>query len=120
VYSLNGVTVPEWLVMTPAEEIDPTTFAHEANAEIRREIVRKVGIERLVAKLGATTVDAKDDYELVMVPLGGDTGDWPYLKMKNPSIGTYHMEAVFRECRTVQAALNFRNGGEMRHLAPLT
>jgi hypothetical protein len=54
------------------------------------------------------------------VDLKGTTGLWPYLKMRNPSIGVYHMEAVKKSCRTVHEALVFRNGGEFEHIAPLT
>jgi hypothetical protein len=121
-YALNGVRVPRWLVETPAEQIDPTAFAKEANVEVRREIVRKIGVERLCQKLGSKMLDKSADgmYELHLVPLGAEVGEWPYLKMRNPSIGVYHMEAVSQECRTVQQALNFRNGGVLEHLAPLT
>ena len=122
IHALNGVAVPEWLAMTPAEELDPLQFSKIENAEVRREFVRKVGVERLCEKLGTKVLDKSDDgmYELHAVDLKGETGEWPYLKMKNPSIGVYHMEAVAKECRTVKAALAFRNGGEFEHLAPLT
>jgi hypothetical protein len=121
-WRINGVAVPEWLVMTPAEELNPLDFAKQDNAEVRREFVRKIGVERLCAKLGTTVLDRSADgmYELHLVPLGGATGEWPYLKMRNPSIGVYHMEAVERGCKTVADALRFRNGGEMTHLAPIS
>ena len=120
VWALNGVRVPRWLVETPAEQIDPLAFSKEENAQIRREIVRKVGVERLCAKLGSKILDQRGDYELHLINLGGATGSWPYLKMKNPSIGVYHMEAVAKECSTVEQALAFRNGGDLIHIVPLT
>jgi hypothetical protein len=122
VYALNGVIVPAWLVETPAEDLDPATFATIENAEVRREFVRKVGVERLCQKLGTKVLDRSADgmYELHLVDLKGTTGLWPYLKMRNPSIGVYHMEAVEKSCRTVHEALVFRNGGEFEHIAPLT
>ena len=46
-----------------------------------------------------------------MIDLKGETGKWPYLKMKNPSIGCYHLECVAQECKTVQEAINFRASG---------
>ena len=121
-YFLNGVLVEPWLVETPADKLDPLLFAQQENAEVRREFVRKIGVERLCTKLGTQVLDRSDDgmYELHLVDLKGATGPWPYLKMRNPSIGVYHMEAVAKECRTVKAALAFRNGGEFQHLAPLT
>jgi hypothetical protein len=121
-YALNGVHVPEWLVMTPAEEIDPQAFARESNVEVRREIVRKIGVERLCEKLGSKVLDKSADgmYELHLVNLGDEVGEWPYLKMLNPSIGVYHMEAVEQGITTVEAALNFRNSGPFEHLSPVT
>ena len=117
VWSLNGIKVPQWLVETRAEEIDCNEFAKIENAEIRREFIRKVGIERMAMKLGAKTLDKEGEiYELLEIDLRGDTGKWPYLKMLNPSIGTWHLECVSKECKTVQQALNFRNGTDQRPL----
>ena len=108
VYALNGVRVPGWLAEEKAEEIDPARFAKIDNVEIRREFVRKVGVERIVQEMGGQRLDAVGDYELIEVDLGGSTGRHPYLKMLNPSIGVWHLECVERTCRTVQQALNFR------------
>jgi len=108
IHALNGVRVPGWLAEQKAEEIDPIQFAKIENVEIRREFVRKVGIERIVQALGGKRIDAAGNYELLEVDLGGSTGKHPYLKMLNPSIGVWHLECVDRTCRTVQQALNFR------------
>lgn len=108
-FFLNGVAVDEALVMTPPEKIDPLTLLKEKNAEIRREIVRKVGIERVVSKLGAETIDKRGDYELLLLDLQ-DGRKREYLKMKNPSIGVIHVEGVPPGTKTVAAALAWRNG----------
>jgi len=92
-YSLNGVRVPKEIVMTPAEQLDPTLILKEKNAEVRREIVRKIGVERVCQKLGAKVIDKEGDYELLNLDLG-ENRIRPYLKMKNPSIGVYHIEGV--------------------------
>ncbi len=121
IHALNGVRVPEWLVETKAARLDARQFAELDNAEVRREFVRKVGIERIVTELGAEVLDRRGDYELLSVDLGGRTGKWPYLKMRNPSIGVWHLEAVVKECATVEQALNWRNGGgAFEHIAPMT
>ena len=115
IYMLNGVNVPEWLVMTPVEEMEATKFAEIKNVEVRREFIRKIGIEHLVDELDCELLDKQDDYELVLIDLGGDTGKWPYLKMKNPSLeNTWHIEAVGEECKTVEDALKFRNGSDLK------
>lgn len=54
-------------------------------------------------------VDQDGDYELLWLGLE-DGRTRPYLKMKNPSIGVYHIEGVHPTCRTVRQALNWRNG----------
>jgi hypothetical protein len=109
IYSLNGVSVPEWLVNTAWDKIDCRSILKEVNAEVRREIVRKVGIERICSELGAQCIDKVGDYELLLLNLQ-DGRNRPYLKMLNPSIGAYHIEGVHPDCKTVEAALNFRNG----------
>lgn len=35
-----------------------------------------------------------------------------YLKMRNPSVGVWHLEAVHPSCATVQQAKNYRAGGQ--------
>ena len=111
IYSLNGVSVPKELAVTPAGQLKTDFFKKETNAEVRAQFVRKYGIERM-RSLGKV-VDKQDrhDYELI------DMGDIfesveyaPYLKMVNPSTGTVHMEGVHPDCRTVEQALNWRAG----------
>jgi len=109
-WRLNGVSVPKWLGKTKAEKIDPVRFAKLDNVELRREFIRKVGIERIVDKCETQQVDSVGNYELLKINLGGRTGFWPYLKMKNPSIGVFHLEAVPLETESVTEALKWRNG----------
>ena len=108
-YFLNGVRVTREIVETPATVLDPRLILHEENAEVRREIVRKVGIERVCAGLGARTVSREGDYELLLLDLQ-DGRRRPFLKMLNPSIGVYHVEGVHPDCKTVRQALAWRNG----------
>ena len=112
VYALNGVRVPAQLVDTPAEDLDAGWLMREKNAEVRRELVRKIGIEKICKDLHAVVIDSMGEYELLALDLG-DGRRRPYLKMKNPSIGVYHIEGVHPECHTVCDALNWRN-----HLTP--
>jgi hypothetical protein len=109
VWSLNGVRVSKEIAETPAGELDPKMVLTEKNAEVRREIVRKIGVERVCKKLGAKVMDRKGEiYELLNLDLG-ENRIRPYLKMVNPSTGTYHIEGVSPECNSVEMALNWRN-----------
>jgi hypothetical protein len=110
-YCLNGVRVSKELVTTRAEELDPKLILTEQNAGVRREIVRKIGIERVCMKLGAECVDKKLNYELLLLDIG-DNRKRPYLKMINPSIGVFHIEGVPPEIKSVDQALRWRNQSE--------
>ena len=114
---LNGVHVPESVVFTPAEKLEPGIILTEKNAEIRREIIKKIGIERVCQKLGAEIVDKSGDgmYELLTLTIG-DGNKRPYLKMRNPSIGVYHIEGVPVGIKTVEEALQFRKPLEMKKI----
>jgi hypothetical protein len=91
-YFLNDVHVPREIVETPARELDPRLMLREQNAQA----------------LGAECIDRQGDYELLLLDLQ-DGRMRPYLKMKNPSVGVYHIEGVAPECRTVAEALAWRN-----------
>lgn len=106
---LHSVPVPWWLAELPEERLDPRWLVSIANAQIRREFVRKVGIERICHSLGAQCIDRRGEYELLFLDLG-DGRRRPYLKMLNPSSGTWHMEGVHPSCTTVLEALTWRNG----------
>ena len=112
-FCLNGVHVSEEIATTPAARLDPSLILHERNVDARREIIRKVGIERVCASSNAQCVDRWDDYELLMLDLR-DGRVRPFLKMKNPSVpGIYHIEGVAPECRTVAEALAWRNQSDI-------
>jgi hypothetical protein len=114
-WSLNGVRVPKEIAETPWNKIDCSVILKETNAEIRREIVRKVGIERICQQLNARCADKINNYELLLLDLG-DNRKRPYLKMLNPSIGVFHIEGVPLECDTVEKALNSRKPKELRDI----
>lgn len=108
---LHGVQVTRQIVETPAEELDPRLLLKERNAEVRREIVRKIGIERASQRLTTKILDRQGDYELLNLDLG-DGRSRPYLKMRNPSLGVWHIEGVAPHITTVQQAINWRAGHE--------
>ena len=110
VWALNGVRVTKEIAETPAEKLNSKLILEEKNAEVRREIVRKIGIEKVCKDLNAKIIDRWEDYELLELDLQ-DGRKRPYLKMKNPSIKTYHIEGIAPNIKTVQEALVWRNRG---------
>ena len=111
VYALNGVCVPEAIVMTPADKLDAKLILTETNAEIRREILRKITIERFMKFAQPKVLEEKGVYKLLEITgLPDRMPRMVYLQMINPSIGTFHLEGVHPDCKTVQDAINWRAG----------
>ena len=120
-YALNGIVVPKEIALLKPEEITKDIILKQENADIRREIVRKLSSEQLINVLDAKVLDKKTielkhqklEYELLNIDLG-DKRIRPYLKMINPSINTVHVEGVHPDCKTVLDALKYRNdSGEL-------
>ena len=123
IYSLNGVAVPEFLAVTPAEEIDLEEYNKLENADVKAEFVRKVGIERFMdrGKLldsyknydkGSHQWWYKSEYEIYdMASMFEGLDLAPFLKMKNQTTDIFHMEGVSPDCKTVGDALKERFGG---------
>jgi hypothetical protein len=120
-YSLNGIRVPARFAETPAEQLDPKEFSRITNAEIRREFVRKVGIERIFWAHESKLIDGPTErndsiYELHLLNIGTENPR-EFLKMQNASrhlhghlADVWHIEGVPPGTRTVEEALAFRNG----------
>ena len=109
VWALNSVRVSREIAETPGNKLDARLLLKEANAEVRREVVRKIGIERVCSDLRAKELDASGDYSLLSLDMG-DGRYRPYLKMRNPSSIGVHIEGVHPDCDSVEKALNWRNG----------
>jgi len=109
VWALNGVRMQPEYIMTPAEDLTPETVLSETNADIRRELLKKVGIERMLSALPHRQLDKRGDYELLSLRLSDQVPDARYLKMLNPSIGVWHMEGAWPDDDTVEKCLNRRN-----------
>lgn len=112
IYALNGVRMKPEHVLTPAEKLVPSEILAETNVEIRRELIRKVGIERMMNVMPHKSLDVRGNYSLLSVKLSDEIEDARFLKMLNPSVGCWHMEGVAPECATVQQALNWRASGK--------
>jgi hypothetical protein len=109
IFALNGVRVSQVQAETPGEKMTPESVLAETNVDIRRELIRKVGIERMLAKLPHKEIAIRGNYRLLSVKLSDEVTDARFLKMQNPSVGCFHLEGVAPECDTVEKALNWRN-----------
>lgn len=133
IWALHGTLVPEELVMTPAEKLNPAKLATYTNAEVRKEFVKKIGVGRLesmgklidenkgslrsiatggiVQKKGSGS--RYSDYKLIdmakVIDSEADSDFYaPYLFMTCISDGERHAEGVHEDCHTVEDALNWR------------
>jgi hypothetical protein len=115
-YVLNGCVVPNWLVEKRDTEIDPQEVLKLNNAQQRAEGVKKIGIERFWHKCCKKVLDKVGEYELGLIPIDGTGKNLrPYLKMHNPSCpDVWHVEGCEPSCKTVQEALNWRNGTDLK------
>ena len=110
-YKLNGVTVTK--EQAEAETFSKEEILNEKNADVRRELIRKIGIEKAMDILGAKVIDTYKSkiggkYELLSINYD-DRGERPYLRMTNPSMNLVHIEGVRPNTKTVKEAICYRN-----------
>ena len=97
-------------VTTPPDKLRTEIILQERNVDIRRELLRKVGLDRVI-KYGKV-VNTQGNYKLIdMSPIfhGSGIEYAPYLLMQSPSTGMQHLEGVSPQCRTVEQAINWRS-----------
>ena len=101
------------MVTTPSDQLTPKQVLGVENAEHRRELIRKVGVERLLKDLPHKILDQQGTmYQLLSIQFSEDLPDARVLKMRNPSIGVWHLERVENDIKTVKQALHWRNQDE--------
>lgn len=115
---LNSIRVNEKIVLHP-EKLTKEEIIGEKNVDVRREMLRQIGMDRFCALTNPKVLDKQGDYELLSIDLSDILKDCRYLKMKNPSIGIYHVEGVERECATVEQAINWRAGDIKKQWKPI-
>ena len=110
----------KWIT-TPPEQLIAQDILAIPNVDLRREMIRKKGIEQLLDGLFHRILDTQGNYTLYAVLLGRDINSaCNFLKMLNPSIGVWHMEGVPNNIRTVREALLWRNNGWFEHAEDIT
>jgi hypothetical protein len=109
VFALNGIVVDKETALLKPENITKDIILKQKNADWRREIVRKLSGKQLLEVLDPKVIDEKYSYSLLSIDLGDDR-QRPFLKMNNPSIEAIHVEGVNPNSKTVEDAIEFRNG----------
>lgn len=79
-----------------------------------RKAVEKLGVARILEVFNWVKLSEQGDYMLIQI------WQMKFLKMKNPSTGEWHLEAVHPACVSVETALDWRNCGWFIHAAKLT
>jgi hypothetical protein len=108
-YAIDDIVVPEWVVMTPADQMTPKQVLTIEDVDVRAVALRKIGLDKFLD--GATIVDTDGNYHLYDLSHLFDDNSAVYLDMINPSSGDHHLEGVDNSCETVPQALKFRAGG---------
>jgi hypothetical protein len=121
-YFLHGVHIePQYVHLVQVDHPNPKEVLAVKNVDIRRELIRRVGIEQFVDSLWHKVIDTQGDYVLLDVLLNDNTwSNARFLKMLNPSIGVWHLEGVPNTVQTVEDALTWRNNDWFAHARILT
>jgi uncharacterized protein DUF6745 len=112
IWHLNGVRVEQWMAESHPDDMDARRILQVENVDQRRELIRRMGMERIVSQLEPAVLDTErrevgGEYRLLAVEMNHGE-PWRFLQMVNQSTGATHIEAVPRECESVRHALNWR------------
>jgi len=114
-YFMHDTAVPKWLATSTSSQLDPLDIVRLKNTQVRTEFIRKIGAERMLAKLGSKLLSKRNDYELHEVQIPGHWRTTRFLKMLNPSVPElWHVECVPANLATVEAALKWRKPLELQ------
>ncbi|MBN1489915.1 MAG: hypothetical protein JXA69_08360 [Phycisphaerae bacterium] len=108
VYVLNSVPVPEWLVSTPAEQLEPRMLADLPCEPAHAELIRRIGAERVSRTARIETIDAQDGLELLTLAFPEGHAVTLLKRIDSPLHEHGRFVGVGRECRTVENALAWR------------
>lgn len=107
-YALHGVRVPMWVVETPTEKITKEMIFAEKNTDVRRELFRRIGMEKLISILDYKKLDEYRGCELISFDLG-DGRERPYVFMRCPTTKQVYIEGAPPDCTTAKAAYEYQH-----------
>jgi hypothetical protein len=118
-FFLNGIEMPKNIVVEKREDLHGNLAFEIENIDVRREFIKKIGIEKFIKDTNAKTIShwsfvkEREEffYELLEVDLGKEAGKHKYLKMsmtmKNGEV-FYFVEGVSDDCKTAEEAFYWR------------
>lgn len=114
IWALNNVRVSREIAETPFNKLDAHLLVKEINAEVRREIHKKIGSERICKDLNAKELERGIDHagqqcRLLSLDFLGDGRYRPFIELIDPSTGDYIVEGVSPKVKTLEQAFEFRN-----------
>jgi len=117
-YTLNGIKVPDWVITTPKEDLDPTKILAIDNVEIRLAAMKHMGLEHFLDKINYKKIDEETvdgcNYQLLLIDIEGK--DCEFLRMDNPSTDEVHIEGEPPGTKTVKEARARRLGIKEEYL----
>jgi ribosomal protein L17 len=112
-YRSNGIEMKKEYIETPKDKITKEMFLSEENADMRRELIKKIGMPRTIKILDPKVVDkfkTKNGGEYRLLKINFDKRrDRTYLQMKCPSTKNDHILGVLDTCETAKEAWCFLN-----------
>lgn len=106
----TGVYIPieeleQIIKFIPPEKFDPKLILTIENAHLKRLLIKHVGWEFILQKVGGKSIHKDGDYELYEIEnLGARTVNVKLLKVKCPSSGAYYVLRVPPETKTCKEA----------------
>ena len=113
-YFLNNVSVPNYIVETPAESLNIDQVLAERDVDTRREGLNKIGVDRIYAEKKGILLDSTsgvekwEEYELIEFDFGDKKRK--FLKMFDTSVDRFCLERTDDSCQTVRDARAFQDG----------
>lgn len=109
IFALEGIIVPEEYVVCSDKNKLLDYFVKEKNTEIRRLLLKRVGIDTFLKSEKCSCIDRnKQGYELFRFTRT-TRENYKLLKMINPSTGEVHCEWVPRDIKQIEKAIQWRN-----------
>ena len=108
VWALNGVNVSKEIAETPAQDLKSKLLLETTNAQVRSEIIKKIGYSRILKDLKAKNIDSWREYELYRID-EGDVEPMVLLKYACPSTGAYYAHRVPPNITKAREAMTWAN-----------